>query len=175
MQASLAKYRDRLPQLGERVFITDGGLETVFVFQKQIELPLFAAFDLLSRDGGVEMLRDYYTPYVDLAVGNRAGLILDTATWRASNGWGKQLGYTPEQMRSLNQLNVSILEDIRHEREAEESPMVINGVVGPQDDGYNPASKMDVATAREYHQHQIDAFADTAADMVTAMPSASST
>lgn len=169
MQASLAKYRDRLPQLGERVFITDGGLETVFVFQKQVELPLFAAFDLLSRDGGVEMLRDYYTPYVDLAVGNRAGLILDTATWRASNGWGKQLGYTPEQMRALNQLNVSILEDIRHEREAEESPMVINGVVGPQDDGYNPASKMDVATAREYHQHQIDAFADTAADMVTAV------
>ncbi len=29
-------YRENLPQLGARKFITDGGLETVMVFQRQI-------------------------------------------------------------------------------------------------------------------------------------------
>ena len=169
MQMSLPKYRDNLPQLGQRIFITDGGLETVFVFQKHVELPLFAAFDLLNRENGIAMLKDYYASYVDLALNNGTGLILDTATWRASSGWGKQLGYAPAQLAQLNQLNVKILEEIREARATDQSPMVINGVIGPQDDGYNPASKMDASTARAYHQPQIDAFADTAADMVSAV------
>ncbi len=169
MQTSLPKYRDNLPQLGQQIFITDGGLETVFVFQKQVELPLFAAFDLLNREDGVEMLKDYYASYVDLALDNGTGLILDTATWRASSGWGMQLGYTPERLTELNQLNVTLLEQIRQEHATDRSPMVINGVIGPQDDGYNPASKMNAAAARAYHQHQIDAFAGSAADMISAV------
>jgi len=39
-----------LPQLaGERVFLTDGGLETTLVFHRGIDLPAFAAFPLLER------------------------------------------------------------------------------------------------------------------------------
>ena len=169
MHSSTATYRNELPQLKDGIFITDGGLETVLVFQKQIDLPLFAAFDLLNSDAGIETLREYYLPYIDLALNNRTGLILDTPTWRASAGWGEKLGYTAEQVRQFNQLSVEILNQLRDRHARPGSPMVINGVVGPQDDGYNPASKMDAATAEAYHQRQIDAFAETAADMVSAI------
>ena len=169
MHAPKPKYRQQLPQLGNGVFITDGGLETVFVFQKQVDLPMFAAFDLLNRAEGIEMLKEYYRSYIEVALQNRTGLILDTATWRASAGWGEKLGYSAEQIWAFNQLNVAILQEIRYNRATETTPMVINGVIGPQDDGYNPSSMMDPIAAQAYHRHQVEAFAASNADMVTAV------
>ena len=40
----MTKYRSRLPQLNGTKLLTDGGLETVMVFQEGVALPLFAAF-----------------------------------------------------------------------------------------------------------------------------------
>ena len=54
------RYRDHLPQLDDgRLFLTDGGIETVLIFHEGLELPLFAAFDLLKDEAGAEMLRRY--------------------------------------------------------------------------------------------------------------------
>jgi S-methylmethionine-dependent homocysteine/selenocysteine methylase len=50
-----------------------------------------------------------------------------------------------------------------------EAPIVISGCIGPQDDGYSPATKLSAAEARDYHATQIGTFRDTAADMVTAI------
>lgn len=50
------KYRDNLPQLDGELFLTDGGLETELVFHDGIELPAFAAFDLLKDDQGTARL-----------------------------------------------------------------------------------------------------------------------
>ena len=46
----MSKYRHRLPQLKDagRVFLADGGLETTLIYHDGIELPYFAAFDLLK-------------------------------------------------------------------------------------------------------------------------------
>ena len=46
---------------------------------------------------------------------------------------------------------------------------MISGCVGPQDDGYNPAQLLSADAAEAYHATQIATFADTAADMVTAI------
>ena len=46
---------------------------------------------------------------------------------------------------------------------------MISGCVGPSDDGYNPAALLSAAAAEAYHATQIETFADTAADMVTAI------
>ncbi len=166
---STARYRHDLPQLGDAIFITDGGLETVLTFQKQVELPMFAAFDLLNSADGIEKLKDYYTPYIELALSNRSGLILDTATWRASVGWGEKLGYSAREIRQFNQLSVAILQTMRDRYAHAASPIVINGAIGPRDDGYQPQSKMDAIAAQAYHRHQVDAFAASPADMVTAV------
>lgn len=164
-----SKYRRALPQLGSELFITDGGLETVLMFQRGIELPLFAAFPLLDTQEGTQRLVEYYKDYLDVALDHRAGLILDTATWRASIGWGKQLGYSPDDLRRLNQHAVEVLETIRGVYETPESPMVINGVIGPEDDGYKPSALLDADAAQAYHRHQVNAFAESSADMVTAV------
>ena len=47
----MIKYRHNLPQLNGKTVLTDGGLETVMVFQEGIDLPLFAAFRQMNSDG----------------------------------------------------------------------------------------------------------------------------
>ena len=92
-------YRTRLPQLeSDDVFLTDGGLETTLIFDKGLELPAFAAFDLLKDEDGVAALRSYFEPYLAIARDRGVGFILDTATWRASPDWGAQLGYSREEL-----------------------------------------------------------------------------
>ena len=60
-------YRDSLPQLSGDLFITDGGIETTLIFHEGLDLPLFAAFDLLKTREGTEALRKYFRTYADLA------------------------------------------------------------------------------------------------------------
>ena len=67
MTSSVAKYRARLPQLSDRVFLTDGGMETTLIFQDGIDLPHFASFDLLKNAEGVAKVRRYYARYAKMA------------------------------------------------------------------------------------------------------------
>lgn len=48
MSKQPALYRNNLPQLGSKLFITDGGLETTLLFLRELELPMFAAFPLIE-------------------------------------------------------------------------------------------------------------------------------
>ena len=164
-----AHYRGDLPQLDGQLFITDGGLETVFVFQEQIELPLFAAFHLLTTSAGIERLKTYYRRYIALARQYGTGIILDTPTWRASAGWGEKLGYDARAMRRINQTAVALLADLRARHAAPDSTMLLNGVIGPQDDGYQPSSRLSAAEAEAYHEAQVQSFAAVETDMITAV------
>ncbi len=45
----MATYRSHLPQLdGDRIFLSDGGLETSLIYQGGFDLPYFAAFHLMK-------------------------------------------------------------------------------------------------------------------------------
>ncbi len=161
-------YRERLPQLDGGLFLTDGGIETTLIFHQGLELPLFAAFALLKDDEGTEQLRRYYAPYAQAARDRGLGLVLESPTWRASPGWAEQLGYSPEQLDALNRKAIALMEEIRAEYQAE-APIVISGCVGPEGDGYAPETMLTADDAERYHAVQIGTFADTAADMVTAI------
>ena len=163
------KYRDHLPQLGGDLFLTDGGIETVLIFHEGVDLPAFAAFDLLKDEEGTERLRSYYAPYVALARERGVGFVLESPTWRASPRWAGEIGYERGELDRLNRKAIALLEEIRDEQEAGGAPIVISGCVGPQDDGYNPTELLSAEVAQEYHSTQIGTFADTAADMVTAI------
>jgi len=163
------KYRDNLPQLGDGRFITDGGIETALIFLREIDLPLFAAFPLVATNEGVAQLKAYYQPYIDLAIANRAGFILDTPTWRCSRGWAEQLGYTVQDTQFFNEASVRLMAEIRDRNATADTPIVINGAIGPQDDGYNPARLMSSDAAEDYHRHQVEVFARSQADMVSAV------
>ena len=60
-------YRHQLPLLAGELFLTDGGIETTLVFHDGIELPYFAAFDLLKTAEGTAALRAYFERYARLA------------------------------------------------------------------------------------------------------------
>jgi S-methylmethionine-dependent homocysteine/selenocysteine methylase len=157
-----------LPQLsGDRLFITDGGLETTLIFHLGLDLPDFAAFDLLRDETGAEALRRYYEPYLAIAREHRTGIVLDSPTWRASSDWGERLGYSPEELAEANRRAVALTEQLR--ASAPDVPTVLNGVVGPRGDGYVVGVAMTVEEAEDYHGEQIDTFAGTAADMVSAI------
>ncbi len=63
----MAKYRDKLPQLSNDLFLIDGGLETTLVFRQGLDLPEFAAFDLLKNDTGYQALQKYFRTYANMA------------------------------------------------------------------------------------------------------------
>lgn len=129
---------------------------------------MFAAFVLLKEEAGKRALRDYYAPYVALSEEKGLGFVLESPTWRASPRWAGELGYTAEQLDRANRDAIALMDDIRSEHEGG-APFVISGCVGPQDDGYNPTIKLAADQAEEYHSVQIRTFADTSADMVTAI------
>jgi S-methylmethionine-dependent homocysteine/selenocysteine methylase len=69
-----------LPQLGDDLFLTDGGMETWLVHERGFELPQFASFPLLESTEGQAALRAYFAPYVELAGTSDVGLVLDAPT-----------------------------------------------------------------------------------------------
>jgi S-methylmethionine-dependent homocysteine/selenocysteine methylase len=158
----------RVPPLDGGTFITDGGMETTLIFRQGLELPDFASFVLLDDDAGVEALRAYFRPYLDLARDRGVGILLDTPTWRANADWGERLGYTPERLDDVNRRAVALLEELRDEADGR-SPLVISGCVGPRGDGYVVGEEMSPEEAEAYHRPQIATFADTAADVVSAL------
>ena len=87
----MAFDRNALPQLGSELFLTDGGIETCLIFHEGLDLPLFAAFDLLGQEAGTEALRRYYRPYLELARDVGTGFVFESPTWRASRDWGERL------------------------------------------------------------------------------------
>ena len=84
----MARYRTALPQLRGGLFLTDGGIETTLMFHDGLELPCFAAFDLLRSEEGREALYRYHRSHAAIAVEHGVGFVLESGTWRASADWG---------------------------------------------------------------------------------------
>lgn len=79
----MGRFRKALPQLGGEFSLTDGGIETTLIFNEGLDLADFAAFDLLKRSNGEDALHKYFRTYAEMARRFSAGLILESATWRA--------------------------------------------------------------------------------------------
>ncbi|MGH8510607.1 MAG: homocysteine S-methyltransferase family protein [Gammaproteobacteria bacterium] len=165
----MSQYRNALPQLTGGPFLTDGGIETTLIFHEGLELPDFAAFHLLKSPEGEAALYKYFRTYAEIAKRFGAGLILESATWRANADWGTSLGYTSEALADANRKAIHLLENIRNEYETDRTRVVISGCVGPRGDGYVPDSAMSEQEAEAYHREQVETFAGSAADMVCAI------
>lgn len=158
-----------LPHLDRGLHVTDGGLETVLVFHDGLDLPAFAAFPLLATDEGTERLRAYYDDYAEIAVAQEAGLVLESPTWRASPSWAAELGIPLDELDRLNRKAIALLHEVRTANAARISSIVVSGCVGPEGDGYSPATMLSADAAERYHARQIGVFADAGVDLVTAI------
>lgn len=164
----MAKYRHGLPLTKGERFLSDGGMETALIFLDGVELPHFASFVLLATPEGRRKLKDYYVRYLDIARSAGTGFVLDTATWRANPDWADKLGYDSEALKAVHEESVGLLLQLRSAYERPGAPIVLDGVIGPRGDGYK-AGNMDAREAEAYHWPQIETFAATDADMISAV------
>lgn len=166
----------RLPQLDGGWFLTDGGIETVLIYQDGVELPEFAAFVLLETEDGRDTLRRYYRRYLDIAAAALgAGFVLETPTWRAGIDWGAKLGFDGQAMQRINAEAVVLMNELRTEYVSRiAGPIVVSGCIGPRGDGYAAGAPMEPEDARRAHQLQADALAVAGVDQITAITMTSS-
>jgi homocysteine S-methyltransferase len=166
--------RRPLVQLDGVPLLSDGGLETTLVFHQGIDLPEFAAFDLLRRDRGRQVLADYFRSYLDLAREAGSGFLLESATWRANPSWGAQLGYDNEELAEANRQAIALLRELRHEAEAAAAdgapprPILISGCLGPRGDGYVADEQMSADQAEAFHRWQIAVLNRAGVDLMSA-------
>ena len=164
----MSKYRHNLPHVDGALCLTDGGLETTLIYDMGVELPHFAAFDLLRSDEGRHILRALFRPLRaprSPAPRRRRAGIGDLAR---QPRLGRRLGYDAAMLDRANRAAIDLLCDVRATFETAASPIVISGNLGPRGDGYKPAARMSVHDARDYHAAQIETFRDTDADLVSA-------
>ena len=156
-------------KIGDQIYLTDGGLETVMIFHEGLDLPQFASFTLLDDAAGLAALTRYYNGFLDEAAAQGTGFVLDTATWRASAGWGQTMGLAPEVIDGANRKAVQLVQALQAERMAKDQQVVTNGVIGPHGDAYAPDQVLTAAAAQNYHQRQVDVLAAAGVDMISAM------
>jgi S-methylmethionine-dependent homocysteine/selenocysteine methylase len=163
------KYRNRLPQVHGKVCLTDGGLETVLIFQDGIDLPGFSSIGMVADQTKRDHLRNYYRPFIELALENQVGFVLESPTWRSSHGWSEDIGQTPNELDELNRRAVEFMLELRESYETRSSPIVVSGCVGPRGDGYVVSAAQTVEEATAYHFQQIAIMADAGIDCVSAL------
>ena len=164
----MASYRSALPQLEDVPFVTDSGLETDLIFSGGWDLPCFAAYPLLDSSAGREALRRYVADHVQVARDAGLGIVVETPTWRASRDWGERLGHDTTDLTRANQAGAELVDEVRG-AVAGEVPVVVSGCVGPRGDGYAGGSTMTAEQAADYHAQQVEDFAGSPADLVSAL------
>jgi S-methylmethionine-dependent homocysteine/selenocysteine methylase len=155
-----------LPQL-DRVFLTDAGLETDILFNRGIDLPHFSSVTLFTSGAGRDVLEAYYRDFLDLARRMGTGLILESATWRASPDWAEPLGFSVAELDGLNGTAIDLL--TRLSAEYADVPVVVSGCLGPRGDGYDPGKLMSADEAQAYHAHQAGVLAAAGVAMLAAI------
>ena len=151
----MTKYRNQLPQLSSETFMTDGGLETDLIFNHGLELPEFAAFDLLKDEEGRKTPSNYFRDYLELSKEQCRGFVLEAPTYRANPDWAMKIGYSLESLDEMNRTAVRELEQLRKDYETDDFKIAISVCIGPRGDGYSPDNQMSIETAEEYHSYQI--------------------
>lgn len=163
----MSKYRNNLPQLNGKMFLTDGGLETTLIFHHGLDLPHFACFPMIDDPIENLILEEYYENYLAISKRNKLGFILESPTFRSNPDWGFKLGYDLDVLNEINAKSIRQLLEMREKHEDEHTPIVISGCLGPRGDGYVTSSIMSVEKAKDYHKEQIQTFRGAGADMVT--------
>ncbi|WP_138933300.1 homocysteine S-methyltransferase family protein [Roseovarius arcticus] len=160
--------RLNLPHQTDQMFLTDAGFETSMLFHKGFDMPYFAFFPMLRTDHGRAAMKDYFAPFMETARQNDAGFVLDTNTWRANPDWAGLLGHDRDDLAAINREAVVFADELRSEFGAGMN-VLINGVIGPRGDGYDPSTIMGADAAKAYHGVQVGVLANSGADMISAL------
>ncbi len=157
-----------LPHETGDLFVTDAGFETSMLFHKGFDMPYFAFYPMLETAEGREAMRAYFADFFATARKIGAGYVLDTNTWRANPDWAQLLGHDLDDLAAINKSAVGFAKMLRDDYGAGLN-VLVNGVIGPRGDGYDPDFVMSAEDAEAYHGFQIGVFADELVDMISAI------
>lgn len=153
----------------DKFFLTDGGMETWLFFVEELEAPEFAAITLMRDEKARRAMRQYFDRFLSLAEKEKRGYVLDTNTWRGCINWAEKLGLNPAELLELSREAIDFAKEIRRDWQDKVAPILINAVVGPAGDGYQPGSMNSAAEAERIHQPQISDLAECGVDMLSAI------
>lgn len=147
-------------------FVCYTGMETDLIFNKQIDLPCFAAFPLIENQSGRELVAGYYQSLIDFAILKNIGVVLESVTWVASQDRAKPLGYGAADLKIANENAISLMSELRDA--SDYVPILLSANIGPRYDAYSDVDSMTVEQAENYHMQQISVLAAIEADFITA-------
>jgi homocysteine S-methyltransferase len=165
----MSAARPDLPHKSDRLFLTDGGIETWLMYKNGIELEHFSAFRLLKDHAATEAITHYYRAHAELAKTYDTGFIFDSLTYRASRDWGTLLGYSADGLAEINHRSFALYRDIAAAVGNEPDSTLYSGCIGPRGDAYETHPELTAASAEDYHAEQIATFVKAGADLVTAL------
>lgn len=165
----MSRAKPTLPHQADRIFLTDGGIETWLMYKRGFDLPEFSSFHLLHDTNATAAIREYYRAFADIALQLETSFIFDSLTYRASRDWGQLLGYSTAGLAEMNQKCLDLYREIAAEAGLAPERTVISGCIGPKGDAYQMNDRLTAAGAEDYHAEQIETFRNAGADLVTAL------
>ncbi|MEQ9334606.1 homocysteine S-methyltransferase family protein [Thalassobaculum sp.] len=153
----------------DRLFLTEGGIETEIMYKWGFDLPHFAVFPLLDRPDARDAIRGMYRRYLDVAANNGFGALFGGFDYRASPDWGALLGYSAEGLRQANLQSIDFLRELAREYDGLVPEARIVGYIGPRGDAYLQNREIDAAEAEDYHAVQLATLKEAGVDLAWAM------
>jgi homocysteine S-methyltransferase len=159
----------RLPHQTDRVFLTDGGIETWLMYKQGFELPHFCDFHFLDDSAGRDALRRYYREFALIAKQFGTGYVFCDLTYRASRDWAQLLGISTARLAELNQESIVFYREIADEVGLDPETTIYSGCIGPRGDAYRTNLALTAESSEDYHAEQIETFCNAGVDLVTAL------
>ncbi|WP_108660196.1 homocysteine S-methyltransferase family protein [Acuticoccus kandeliae] len=162
----MSRFPDPRP---DRLWLTEGGIETEIMYKWGQDLPHFAVFPLLENPASRTIIRDMYRRYLDVVAQNGMAALIGGFDYRASPDWGALLGYSAEGLAEANLGAIAFLKEMAHEYRREIPEACIVGYVGPRGDAYRLNQTMSAAQATDYHAVQLATLKRAEVDLAWAM------
>jgi len=158
-----------LPHQTDRLYLTDGGIETWLMYQKGLELPHFCDFQFLDDARGREALRQYYREFALIAMQQRTGYVFCSLTYRASRDWGQLIGFSTAGLAEMNHKAIAFYREIAREVGLDPEGTLYSGCIGPRGDAYEINATITANASQDYHSEQIETFKRAGVDLITAL------
>ena len=123
----------------------------------------------MEDDDARSAMRKNFDQFLQMATSADIGFILDTNTWRGCTKWAPKLDETEQEMIELSKDAEEFVKEIRNAWRSKNTPVILNGVIGPSGDGYQPEILNSVAAARDLHRLQIGALVESGVDLISAI------
>lgn len=162
--------RNRFPaQKAGTIYLTEGGQETEVMYRHGFELPEFAMFPLLDNPAALNVMREMYQRYLDVAARHGCVALMGGLDYRASPDWGRKIGLSDQQLADYQQRAIAFLRDVAAPYVGQLPGVMFVGCIGPRGDAYSLNQTMTEEEAEEYHSFQLAGLKAAGVDLAMAM------